>query len=78
MYLPPDGQTVEEEDEEGHVEEPMAVSIPRRFDAEVRLDRPGLGVPLDVNLTYSRPKLLRGHNRPCLPRYPHHPPCRVQ
>lgn len=58
MYLPPEGQTVDEEEEEGHVEEPITVSAQRRFGAEVRLDRPGIGAPLHVNLTFSRTKPL--------------------
>ena len=66
VYLPPEGQTVEEE-EEDHADEPLPPS--RRIGAEVR-SHTGFAAAFDVNYA-SR---TRGYS--LLPRYPHLPPHR--
>lgn len=60
VYLPPEGQTVEEEEEEGHLED-LPLPAPSRFASDVGFGRLDFASVLDMNFTF-RAKTLQGYH----------------
>lgn len=67
VYLPPEGQVVEEEEEEGQLDDFPSIPAPKRFGSDVRSARSRLGSAVDTIPHFQGENIARAQPQPTSP-----------